>query len=269
MNPGKNFILPTSTRSALAPKEIAWDQYLNLIRHDGNRVRTDPRQGMSTGGIKTASNGSFNQYGFFSGSASTHGTVTGVVPSAAPSVTEANLANTTASAGQAGGLFSNTTLYLNGNQAPLTEQNFKLVDVTGVRMFIGLVDSIANSSMVGNDDPANAYIGLQFSTDRGDTNFQFVYRPSAGGTQTKIDTGVVPSVLDTDFYSLEMDHDGASTILVFLYKNGIIVWSATLTTNLIPLTSGLSHRWMVESRAAANKNLRHWGDSRFMQRLIY
>lgn len=67
-----------------------------------------------------------------------------------------------------------------------------LAQTTNCRMFVGWTDQTL-ATMLGADDPAGNYIGLQYSTPRGDTTFALVRKN--GTTQTKtnlvaVDTAV-------------------------------------------------------------------------------
>lgn len=69
---------------------------------------------------------------------------------------------------------------------------------TGTRVWIGLTDqSAANSS--GNDNPNGNYAGFMYSTNRGDTNWQFITKN--GTTQNPTNTGMAFTVNKVyDFY---------------------------------------------------------------------
>jgi hypothetical protein len=59
---------------------------------------------------------------------------------------------------------------------------------TGARTFAGLTNQTM-ATMVGSDNPAGHYAGFQYSTNRGDTNWQFVTKDNT--TQNATDTGLV------------------------------------------------------------------------------
>ncbi len=62
-----------------------------------------------------------------------------------------------------------------------------VVDTTSIRVYSGLADQ-TSVTMVGNDNPAGNYTGFQFSTNRSDTNWQFITKD--GTTQKVINTGI-------------------------------------------------------------------------------
>ena len=79
---------------------------------------------------------------------------------------------------------------------------FALPTVANCRFFTGLIPYGSRASMNNSDDPGLVQVVFQFSTGRGDTNFQFIHNDSA--TQTLIDTGVAPA---TDvIYQVELEY---------------------------------------------------------------
>ncbi len=60
-----------------------------------------------------------------------------------------------------------------------------VVDTASVRTFVGLANQTI-ATMVGNDNPAGHYIGFQFSTNRGDANWQFTTKDNT--TQNVVNT---------------------------------------------------------------------------------
>jgi len=86
---------------------------------------------------------------------------------------------------------------------------FSLPVITNTRFLTGLIPYGNRASVTGSDDPSQSMIGLQFSTGRGDTNFQFIH--SDASTMVLVDTGVAPA---TDvIYQWEMEYSGGGMAL--------------------------------------------------------
>lgn len=73
---------------------------------------------------------------------------------------------------------------------PLLVYQFHQYDITDQRLFVGFSDQTL-AVMNASDNPAGHYAGLQFSTNRGDTNFKFVTKD--GVTQNLQDVGIPPT----------------------------------------------------------------------------
>ena len=79
---------------------------------------------------------------------------------------------------------------------------FALPTVANCRFFAGLMPYGDRSSANNSDDEGDVKVGFQFSTGRGDTNFQFLHND--GSTQSLIDSGVAPA---TDvIYQVELEY---------------------------------------------------------------
>lgn len=93
---------------------------------------------------------------------------------------------------------TNSSPRFNVEAEPVLLTKFSLQSLTDVRFFVGMgkdrSDNIFGAGEgTGTDTPGGeTYIGLQFSTERGDTNWQFVIDPD-GTAQTLVDSGVTAS----------------------------------------------------------------------------
>lgn len=100
--------------------------------------------------------------------------------------------------------------------------------VANIRLFVGLTSGTASSELA-NDYATNNQIGLQFSTPRGDTNFQFV---SAHTTlQTVTSAAVAPTV--TTVYYLQLRYTTSSSATLTLRSStGTQLATATVNTTM-------------------------------------
>lgn len=71
---------------------------------------------------------------------------------------------------------------------PFLSQAFALGTVTTIRVFVGL--SANHTPHVTSDAPGNNYVGVSFSTARGDTVFQFIAKET--GSETLVASSVTP-----------------------------------------------------------------------------
>jgi len=108
--------------------------------------------------------------------------------------------STTTTAGTNAGVWQTVSNYFrgsvtNGSNGFFYFTRFYLPDAsygsgaTGARIFAGLSNQTTSTTMVGGDNPAGHYAGIQYSTNRGDTNWMCVTKD--GTTQaTPVSTGV-------------------------------------------------------------------------------
>jgi hypothetical protein len=79
--------------------------------------------------------------------------------------------------------------------------------VANLRGWFGLTDAATLGAMFATDDPAQAYVGLQFSTNRGgETTWQWAHR--GGSTQVLTDSGL--TVTSKRILRLELELDPGS-----------------------------------------------------------
>lgn len=112
------------------------------------------------------------------------------------------------------------------------QTSFALPSVAGVRAFIGWTDQTL-ATMLGADQPAGLYFGLQFSTPRGDTTFRAV-RQNATPTFTNTDTAV-PA--DTAFHKLRFLAFAAAAILRMYTANGSAAQGNSILLSAPPVNS--------------------------------
>lgn len=128
---------------------------------------------------------------------------------------------------------------------------FRVSAVTSLRAFIGWTDQTF-STMLGSDNPAGNYIGLQFSTARGDANWQYVQKD--GITQTLTNSGVAASN-DIRIFKLQYI---PGAIIGTLYN---VSWVVQGTAQTIggTISAGTSFRPMavIRNLAASSRTLRH------------
>jgi len=129
------------------------------------------------------------------------------------------------------------------------EIKFKLSSITAIRAFLGFTES---PLVLTADAPAFAYAGLQFSTSRGDTTWQFALRD--GATQQLVDSGLTP---DTNAHFLRVTFDEAeSKILVELFDaNHEIEISYAFTAGLPALTKEFENFSGILGRSAGVKSI--------------
>jgi hypothetical protein len=107
---------------------------------------------------------------------------------------------------------------------------------TGTRAGVGLIATTA-TNMISADTLATAGCGFQFSTNRGDVNWQFI--TCNGTAQTTVNTAMVfaPSKLYQTEFSISPNGGSLSWKITNLTDN--IVKSGAVSTNLPPATTGL------------------------------
>lgn len=256
----KTLVLPIKTRATLISGEYALDTYGNIIYNDGNRIITIPKSTAQTAFLRVNGTGTNNTNGILSNNMLLSATNTGISSSSGffGNYASGTTANTFAN------IYPNV-LQIRIDNKFLSEQKFVMNDTSNCRFFVGITDSIANGGMSGADNPSLTYLGLQFSTNRGDTNFQFVYTATDGGTQTLINTGIAPNT--AKFYSLEMDCDGTS-ITPILYDNETPVWTTTISSGLPTTTTLMGLKWIMETLTTASKSFKVFGTSSLTLRIL-
>lgn len=147
----------------------------------------------------------------------------------------------------AGGLFTAA------NQRPTFVTLFALDSLADVRSFVGFSTASIGVTLQ-SDDPAAGYIGLQFSTGRADTNWQFSHKSSGGGTQQLVDTGIAPTASTALFLEVEYTTTTTATIRLRDETYSNILASANLTTEVPTGATGLTAGGGVSALAAAVKS---------------
>lgn len=132
------------------------------------------------------------------------------------------------------------------------ECKFKLDQIVTERVFVGLGSSPDPTVVLASDDPVGDYAGLQFSTARPDTNFQFVVKDNA--VQVVHDSGIA---VDTAAHIVRVvfrpDETWGGIFLLDTNRNvEASIWTnlrlPTLATNLYPWSG-------VRALAAAVKSI--------------
>lgn len=126
------------------------------------------------------------------------------------------------------GTFTGTPLHDPSNNIR-AQWRFSIDDYTNVRIPIGFSGATASNNM-GDDDPPGGVAMLQFSTARGDTNWQFHTRPIFG-PETLIDSGIVP-VADA-IYTIEIEVTTDFTRFILYDKDLTVLADKVSTTNLL------------------------------------
>lgn len=145
-----------------------------------------------------------------------------------------------------------STVYSADGQPQFTDV-FWLPTVTSIRFFSGFTGALG-IAILASDNPADQYIGLQYSTARGDTTFQIARRNA--GAQVLVDTLITPDPLAVYRFVVDMtttravvslylvtDEDGNPPINTLLYQGtftGATVWySGAWTTGLRALVAAV------------------------------
>lgn len=182
-------------------------------------------------GFFTSNNSSSNQArfdGMFNGP-SNSGTLSIVNTTDGSEVNFASTASTSSNAG-ACGLGANTQIF---NNKVLMIMKFRLNTTTNVRMFLGWTDNTSMATNLGADDvAATNMVGLQFSTNRSDTNFQFMVDNNS--TQTLTSTGVA---VDTNAHYLVIDCTATNSVTMTLYNSSFVSQGTTTQTTNLPTST--------------------------------
>ena len=114
---------------------------------------------------------------------------------------------------------------------------FALRELAKSRTVLGLYSSVLGSVLGLVDSPALAYIALQYSAPRGDTNWQFVYRATSITTPVVVDTGV--PVVASGVVDAQIDALGAGAFTITLRDTA----GATLYTSTISAGPSDGQQW--------------------------
>lgn len=128
---------------------------------------------------------------------------------------------------------------------------FALGTTTSVRFFLGF-SSTGIATIDANDDPAGGTLcfGLQFSTNRADTNFQFMTDDNV--TQTVTSTGIA---VDTNYHFLILDCSATPAVTMSLLNaSGVVQATSTFSTNLPAATTGMGQVLGLRTLANAAAN---------------
>jgi len=136
---------------------------------------------------------------------------------------------------------------------PFVVVKFNLNATTNRRFFAGLSQG-SGATMVSADAPATGYVGLQYSTSRGDANWQWAQDQNGGGAQVLTNSGVA---VDALAHYLILNATTSSTIVATITTAaGVILDQRTLSgaslpgsTTLLILSSGLENRTAGTARS--------------------
>ena len=168
--------------------------------------------------------------------------------------------------GTSGRFFQQTTTNSSGNAAYIQSDGaffrlqhlgsywyrFSSVDLSEARFFAGLASS---TGPLDADDGSGNYVGVQFSTGRGDTTFQWV---ADGGTQTVTNTGVTAA--NSTVYAVRFVCT-ATTVTATLFDDAmttILDGPEVLETNLPSATTNLYFLAGITTLAANTASLNHY-----------
>lgn len=143
------------------------------------------------------------------------------------------------------------------DEPSLSTFNISLSTTANIRIFIGLLASTSLGGYCDGDTLTANGVGLQFSSDRGDTTWQAV---SFGGSQTTTNTAAVPSTTLPQKITLEIV--SSSSVLATIFDNtGSVLDQKNITANLPSSTSTLYLGFAAEPRSAAaiSVTTRSWG----------
>ena len=128
-----------------------------------------------------------------------------------------------------------------------------VVDTTSIRTFSGMADQTI-ATMVGADNPTGNHVGFQFSTARGDANWQFTTKD--GTTQSVANTGIAFTA--NKVYDLYFTCTKQCASITWEIRNVTDGTSTTGTTssNLPTTTAALRMVLGVESQTTTAKSIR-------------
>lgn len=134
---------------------------------------------------------------------------------------------------------------------------FKLSSVADVRDLIGLTNNNLAGSVDADNPTATNIVALQYSTDRPDTNFQFITK--GGGAPTITDSGLAA---DTAVHYLLIALDSATSVRCIIYNSSLVQQaSSTIILTLPDSTTNIGPVVGLETRAAAAKIIDLYGAS--------
>lgn len=138
------------------------------------------------------------------------------------------------------------------DQKPLIVTKFKILGTTSVRFFAGLFDEGA----VATDDnvlDTTEGVGVVYSSDRPDTNFQFVAHD--GTTQTLVDSGVVA---DTLAHYIVVDATSGTSVTVSLLDASKVLEASTTFTTELPVATFAMSFWAGVTTITGIKTIRYY-----------
>lgn len=125
--------------------------------------------------------------------------------------------------------------------------NCGFTTLSDIRFAIGMRAGSGILTLVDSDSPAVAFVGFQFSTDRGDTSVQVM--SSTGGAQTTTPTGVTLTALA--LYSFELASNGTTVTAKIYDGSGTVLSSNVISATLPTATTDLCPVIAAEPRTAS------------------
>lgn len=137
------------------------------------------------------------------------------------------------------------------NHLPIMTCKWNILQTTDLRFFTGFHSS---SSPLTADDPPGISYGIQYSTSRPDTNFQFIMDDAT--TQTIVDSGIAADIAP---HYTRVEVDSASSVKVTLLNSGFVEQASnTFKTDLPAATTDAQLTWGVRTLAAAVKSIKQF-----------
>jgi hypothetical protein len=134
-----------------------------------------------------------------------------------------------------------------------------MFDTTDIRAFFGFTGGATIATTMAADSPNLAIVGFQFSTSRGDTNWQLIH--GSGGAPTVVNTGVaVADTTNPSQFLVEWLGSGAVLARIF-NQSGAVVYSNRLTANIPAAASDLRVLVACRGLVAALKRIGMFGTS--------
>jgi hypothetical protein len=161
--------------------------------------------------------------------------------------------NTTAGVGDKSGWATTTTELCSMESRAYVVIDFASQGLTSIRKFIGLTGThvgAGRTGAVGTNTPTGHLLGLQVSTDRGDTTYQFLTQQS-GGAQNLINTGV--ALVAANLMLIIDCRTALQARLSLCDANGVELASTTVTTaaSLPTASAQLGAVGIIETRTTA------------------
>ena len=132
----------------------------------------------------------------------------------------------------------------------------RVLDNTDIRVFAGWSTESYNA-VNDNDTIADDAVGFQFSSSRGDTNWQLI--TNDGGTQTTTDSGCPFQTSLIYIMEIEFSSLGTSVRFRISHENfDICMGDTVVTSNLPTASSDMSPLSGIQTLAAAAKTRRYY-----------
>lgn len=168
------------------------------------------------------------------------------------------IGKTAASTNSEAYVWQGTQLPYSMEMLPTFLLKFRSVNINAAhRFFAGLTIPASAGTELSADNSGVANLGLQYSTVRGDTKWQFIH--SDGTTQTVVDTGVTFAVNTVLHFGIFVGSTSSVTFTLW-DADGVVLKTSTFTTGLPGATVGIAPLAGVRTTANVLKDwgLYHW-----------